>query len=259
MDGLFFHKPIMVHLGHYLSVEDLFALSTLNKRMYYEWIRRLDVLDMRRLVKERFGWHVAKANPFVYVRKYMRQYRRPFNGVKFRCTGGCGETQRYLANAYFSKYAICQKCVSKRYNCHTYTQVLYTRFMSFDKFEIDMQFRRLLRQVTDEWPYYFGIDEKWFKQRAQHPLLYNDEGDPCIEFAEVKQQFMLQVQEKIRQNGQDIKELAARKGLRVLHWKNRIQLGDNQFFSYFSDNLVSLLYASQQAAHWLLKRRKTSE
>jgi len=99
----------MAHLAQYLSIEDLFALSILNKRMYHDWptLTCVDVVDMRRLVRERFGWDYKKTNPFMYVRKYMRMHRHPFVPTKstFRCTGGCGEKKQHLANVYFSKYA----------------------------------------------------------------------------------------------------------------------------------------------------------
>jgi len=101
----------MAHLAQYLSIEDLFALSTLNKRMYHDWptLTCVDVVDMRRLVRERFGWDYKKTNPFMYVRKYMRMHRHPFVPTKRSsiwpmCTFQSMHREAIWRRDYISKY-----------------------------------------------------------------------------------------------------------------------------------------------------------
>lgn len=114
---VFFEKPIMVVLSRHLSIVDLFKLSMLDKMMYTKWISSacIDAVDMRALVERRFGWKYKQRNPFVWVRKHMKESRLPFTKKPktFRCTGGCGKANpaSRLVSSIFSKHAMCSDCM----------------------------------------------------------------------------------------------------------------------------------------------------
>ena len=110
-------SPVLQVLAQYLSVEDIFVLSVLNRRMYNEWTttRCIQAVDLRVLVQKRFGWFYKGKNPFHMVRKRMRAARMPINGAlsRFPCTGGCGKTksvEQELVDKSFCAYATCLAC-----------------------------------------------------------------------------------------------------------------------------------------------------
>ena len=116
-------KPIMMVLAPYLSTEDLFVLASLNRRMYTQWIHSpgcLDAIDLRRRVKERFGWTYGTKNPFVWVRRNTlavcsAEMAGRTTG-KFRCLGGCGKTRSIhrLINFHWVRYAMCFPCYAQK-------------------------------------------------------------------------------------------------------------------------------------------------
>jgi hypothetical protein len=116
---LLFQPPILKALAPYLNARDVFALSGLNKSTYFVWTqdkeRCINVLDLRRLVKERFNWTYTCKNPFIMIRTAMLTARMPINGAttRFLCTGGCGKrcsVIQDLMSGRFCLYATCQHC-----------------------------------------------------------------------------------------------------------------------------------------------------
>ena len=116
LEGLLFSPPVVQTLVQFLSVEDVFALSALNRRMYYEWAtkRCVAATNLRTLVRERFGWTYNKTNPFVMLRKRMPKLRTQLVAARSSvdCTGGCGKrvNGRDLMDAAFCRYATCRWC-----------------------------------------------------------------------------------------------------------------------------------------------------
>jgi hypothetical protein len=116
---VFWSNPIVQRLAGFLTIEDLFRLSQLNKKMHHEWTRLscVDAVHMRELVFRRFRWKYTTANPFVFVRKNMLQWRLPLQHRPdtFRCTGGCGKRKKakHLVSRLLSPVAVCTLCYCK--------------------------------------------------------------------------------------------------------------------------------------------------
>ena len=113
---VFVEKPILLRIAPLLTIEDIFALSCVDRWFYNKWITNgcIDAINMRQLVFTRFRLLYTKKNPFKTVRKFMAAARLPINdGVRrFRCSGGCGKlrSKRDLYDSDDILYAICEDC-----------------------------------------------------------------------------------------------------------------------------------------------------
>ena len=113
--SLFSHKPILLVLSTHLSINEIFALSCLNRFMYYKWSTNKDTINLtrlRQLILERFGWKYDKVNPFIMVRKNMFKAQEPLKKRRFRCTCGCNTyfSAESLVNRSLSMYTISVGC-----------------------------------------------------------------------------------------------------------------------------------------------------
>ncbi len=125
---VFAQKPIIAVLAQYLTINDWFSLSATTRTMYGSWSTAacIDAINMRKLVKDRFGWSYKKKNPFIWVRKHMSSARLPFlckPPATFRCTGGCGSQKGHtkLMSSRLAKYATCDDCFCTDWTKRTIT------------------------------------------------------------------------------------------------------------------------------------------